>query len=505
MKNTYSRKVSALMLTGALTLGIVACDTDRLNPVPKNQFTDKVVFDTPDRILAQVNNLYSAVKAGSFLGGRTEVYGDVRAEDFLNRSNNGVTAWLVWNHTVNENSQNDVTNMWAAAYFAINQANVFIDGMEANKEKFTAAPFAADYATTTAVQSIAEARFLRAISYHYLLQFYAKPYIAGSGSKPGLPLRLNGEVDSNNNDLARSTVDQVYTQIIADLDFAEANLIDDYGDPTLNTTRAHKNTAIAFKTRVYLTKGDYAKVISEASKIVGDAAPFDSKANVDNGLLDDVTEVFTVEDNREELLALPYSSLDQPAVQAALGQYYRSPDGTNPGTGEFTVNTGAESIFADNVSLEPTDDRRVNWFYQGKPGGDWYLNKYTQGTPYLDRVQIIRWAEVLLNYSEAIARTTAGVDPKALALVNAVRTRSNGTEWAPADNATLIDNIMTERRIEFLGEGLRNQDIMRLLGTFPGKGSIPPVDPSGIEYVWPIPSNERGANGAIGPQNSPND
>lgn len=53
---------------------------------------------------------------------------------------------------------------------------------------------------------------------------------------------------------------------------------------------------------------------------------------------------------------------------------------------------------------------------------------------------------------------------------------------------------MTERRIEFLGEGLRKMDIMRLQGTFPAKGAVPALAPSGITYAWPIPSTELAAN-----------
>jgi starch-binding outer membrane protein, SusD/RagB family len=58
----------------------------------------------------------------------------------------------------------------------------------------------------------------------------------------------------------------------------------------------------------------------------------------------------------------------------------------------------------------------------------------------------------------------------------------------------LINAVMLERRIEFLGEGLRNMDIMRLNGTFPGKGSVPALAPTSAVYVWPIPANELSTN-----------
>jgi hypothetical protein len=108
-----------------------------------------------------------------------------------------------------------------------------------------------------------------------LVTIYARPYTENDGASKGLPLRLQAETTSANNDLARSTVKEVYKQILEDLDFAEANLPDSYSSSALNTTRAHKSTAIALKTRVYLNKGDFQNVITEAKKIVPQTeAPF---------------------------------------------------------------------------------------------------------------------------------------------------------------------------------------------------------------------------------------
>ena len=123
------------------------------------------------------------------------------------------------------------------------------------------------------------------------------------------------------------------------------------------------------------------------------------------------------------------------------------------------------------------------------------MSKWTTGSPYTDYVPVIRYSEVMLNLAEAIARTTAGVDARALALLNAVRQRSDASvTLAPASNAALITAIMLERRIEFLGEGLRNNDIMRLLATIPAKGTAPSKTPADVGYIWPISSDELSLN-----------
>ena len=62
------------------------------------------------------------------------------------------------------------------------------------------------------------------------------------------------------------------------------------------------------------------------------------------------------------------------------------------------------------------------------------------------------------------------------------------------DPADLIAMIMRERRIEFLGEGLRNNDLMRLLQTIPGKGSAGAKGPNDDGYIWPASSDEKSLN-----------
>jgi hypothetical protein len=489
-------KTSAVIFLTVFATGLFSCQTDLLDITPRTSLAESVAFDTPSRVELQVNNMYTQVKSGQFFGGRYQIYGDIRANDFVNRTTNGVTGYLVWQHTITEQSQNDVVNVWDAAYNAINQINLVLDGLDANEAKFSGPLFLQvdpNYATATAVNFRAEARYLRALCYHSLLQLYARPFIDGNGSRPGLPLRLKGEKDLSGNDMARSTVADVYTQIISDLDFAEANLPLTYSNASLRTTRAHRNSAIALKTRVYLTMGNYAAVITEANKIVPAVAPFTASSGVAHALQSSIVNTFAPpQETTETILGFPFTAQNAPGTQNQLGFYYRASGSTapNPGGGEYALNpTG---IFAANPNFPATDARR-GFFYA--VGTTQYLGKYPSGTPYLDKAHVMRWSEVLLNLSEAIARTTAGVDARSLALLNAVRKRSDATfTWAPADNTALTDAIMLERRIEFLGEGLRNSDIMRLNGTFPAKASVPAVAPSSAVYVWPIPATELQTN-----------
>jgi hypothetical protein len=180
---------------------------------------------------------------------------------------------------------------------------------------------------------------------------------------------------------------------------------------------------------------------------------------------------------------------DNPGTQNQLGYYFsRTPTGN--GNGEFSLNPSG--ILA-NAGWTAADARRTfNPTVSTKP----YLNtKYASASPFTDFVPVIRYSEVMLNLAEALARGNATVDVRSLALLNAVRQRSDpATTLAPATHQALIDEILPERRIEFLGEGLRNGDLMRLLQTIPAKGSAPSKAPADQGYIWPISSDELSLN-----------
>lgn len=469
-------------------MGLVSfssCKRDLLSPVPQTSITDATAFDTPARIAQQVNSLYQALKNGNFHGGRFQIYGDIRGEDFLNETTNGVTGYDVWLLNPLGTSQNSIKNLWSQAYFTINLCNLFIDGMVAKGNTVVGAALAANYT--------GEARLIRALCYYSLLQFYARPYADGAGSMPGLPLRLTGIKGSGFSDLARSTVAQVYAQILDDLNFAETNLPLDYAagatQATLRTTHAHRNTAIALKVRTYLTMQNYASAITEANKICSQAvAPFSALTGVPNTMNATIAPVFTTYNTLESILSMPMTSTagDNPGTQNQLGFYWSR----SPGNGEYSLNPAG--IIA-NAGWLPADARRsFIATVSGKP----YLNtKFASPSPFLDWAPVMRYTEVMLALAEALARTNVGVNARALALLNAVRQRSDlSTILAPATQQQLIDAILLERRIEFLGEGMRNNDLLRLLQTIPAKGAAASKAPGDQGYIWPISADEMAFN-----------
>ncbi len=485
MKNKIKNFKYILSLSLVVLL-MVSCKKELLVPIPQTSITDATSFDTPERVANQARSLYSALKNGAFYGGRYQVWGEVRAENFINETTNGVTGFDVWNLNPLGTSTNSVQNLWAQAYYTINLCNLFLDGM-AVKGTSVVGPLVSNNLQ-------AEARLIRALSYYSLLQFYARPYTDGNGNKPGLPLRLVGIKGSGSSALARSSVLDVYTQILRDLDFAETNLPVTNTTAELNTTRAHRNTAIALKTRVYLSMGIYPSVITEANKIVSLVAPFTATSGVLHALQPSITTIFlSTYNTTESIFSLPMTATagDFPGIQNQLGFYFVR-NGASLGAAEYSLNPSG--ILA-NTNWSATDVRRTNLVFTNVTANKRYLSKYQNPSPYLDYPPVIRYAEVLLNVAEALARGNAGVDARALAIVNAVRMRSDASANIVAANQTdLINAILLERQIELLGEGLRNNDIMRLLQPIPAKSSVPAKLPSETGYIWPISSNEMNLN-----------
>ena len=242
--------------------------------------------------------------------------------------------------------------------------------------------------------------------------------------------------------------------------------------------------------------GKYAEVITEGNKIVSATAPFTASSGVLHKLETSVTSVFgTGAQTLENVLSFPFTSLDLPGTQNSLNSYYSPGSSTActtcSGTGEYSLNIGANGIVAD-ASWTATDARRTNFVQL--VGTKTYLRKWNDN---MNFVQGIRYAEVMLNLAEALARTTA-MDARAIALLNAVRKRSDAsTTLAPASQTESINMILKERRIELLGEGFRARDLVRLLLPIPSKGTVATLAPTDAQYIWPIPLSELVVNTVI--------
>jgi hypothetical protein len=475
---------------------------------PINNISLDASFSTPSLIASTMNGMYNAASIGqynstTFNGGRGYIWGsafvqqgDNRGEDVVNTA---TFYQLTYTATYDPTTANNVY-YWVDGYRLINRANLVIEGVtKAVQGGIITKEVGDDY--------IGQAKFLRGITHFEMVNFFARPYNhTANASHDGIPYRVNGvdtqgEIDTDIK-VGRSTVGEVYQKVLEDLNEAESLIT----NTTL--TKASKNSAIAFKTRVYLHMRNWAKVIEEGAKLNGkyslEASPGTPFASPYN--------------NKESIFSMLHSEVINPGVNAALASQYN----------RRQLVCISPIIWRDPEWL--ADDKR-RYDNDADPAamvftvsGRKYTKKYKDAVNYTDAAPVIRYAEVVLNMAEAYART--GDNINGLKLLNSVRDRAltnpaTQSFTSFADSKALVGAILKERRIEFLMEGRRWSDIHRLqnddlfpidgipakvangnppataftLGTpYTGPYGVNAIPASSNKVIWPIPQIELDAN-----------
>ncbi|MDH4058180.1 MAG: RagB/SusD family nutrient uptake outer membrane protein [Cyclobacteriaceae bacterium] len=358
--------------------------------------------------------------------------------------------------TVN-NAQVELT--WSKAYEAINVANIVLANL--------------NLADNDPVIE-GEAKFIRATVYFELVRLFAKDWADGNPTvNLGVPLKLeptNLVYNPSANFISRNTVQEVYTQILADLQDAEANLPDDNG--FFATSWAAK----AMLARVHLQRREYNLARIKANEVI-ESGVF--------SLADRVDRCFNLENNSDEdIFAIQVT--DQDGVNA-LHTFYASR--SLNGRRDIRIRQEFMDLF------DPSDERLTRLIY---PDGSTrnlsgkYQNQFAN-------ISIIRLAEMYLIRAEGNlvaggtqeGPNTPGEDLQVL------------RDRAKAPNAPVsptIADILLERKYELAFEGHFIHDIRRNEITIDQFG---PILWNADELVFPIPQREMDANPALsGQQNS---
>jgi len=511
-----------------LSLIFISCE-DIIELQPFNQVSETTAFSTPSLVDLSVTGMYQAAQIGRY-GGANRGYpfgaafveqGDCRGEDVVNQQ---AFYQYTYEGTYNTTTANN-RYYWEDTYRLINRTNIIIEGVT---------QAVADGIITDAQGNIylGEARFLRGIAHLELLFHFARPYkYSADASHMGVPFRDKAYITlaaiDDGSGQHRNTVAECYSLILADLDFAEANLPSkSERSGNLQITRATKGAAIAFKTRAYQHMWDWTKVISEGQKMLaltgGNAYTLTSDPN---------TPFASNYSNSESVFSIENSSTNYPSVNGALPQMYKR-----------RLLVCMSPIIWRNPSWLEDDKRRLSTSGAliNNVNGIIYTNKYKDDVNSTDAAPVIRYAEVLLNMAEGYCRTaspTGAPDANALTYLNMVRDRSladpstqSYTAADFADNVALLGAILVERRIEFAMEGRRWPDIHRLqydpyypidgipakvanaavpaasfaLGTpYDGPYGVSAISGDDYRFLWPIPQSELDINPTLAAEQNP--
>lgn len=505
MKNIYR-----FLCITVLVLGTISCSDEKvLDLEPAGSIGENMAFTTPSLIRASVNGMFEAAAIGKYTGsGRGYVWGaayiqqnDCRGEDVVNVAS---FYQVTYQSTYDATTANNVY-YWVDGYALINKANLVIEGVtEAVANEIIDKETGDNY--------IAQAKFLRAITHFEFLIQFARPYnYTADAGHPGVPYR---EIGINTMEKAemvqqqgRHTVAEVYEKVLADLDFVEENATEQL------LYMATKEAAIAFKTRVYLHKREWDKVIEEGQKLEGVYKLTDTPSGVfDNN-----------DANTESIFSVNHGKTNNPGVNGALASQYKRRE------------LVAISPIIWNDPMWLADDKRRDESLVFTSEGTKFTNKYRDVSTYTDKTPIIRYAEVLLNMAEAHARTNDL--ETALQELNKVRDRSLNDpvsqSYTLADLGStkqMVEAIVMERRIEFLMEGKRWADIHRLqednlapIDGIPAKVSdgapeeeeykaaqgydgnrpINKIEYLDDRFIWPIPVLETSVNPVLAKQQNP--
>tara|TARA_R110000796_G_scaffold35017_1_gene89937 strand:- start:20613 stop:21956 length:1344 start_codon:yes stop_codon:yes gene_type:complete len=445
-------KIHKIIYFFSIFLLVLGCENE-LEINPTNNLPGELAFTSEANIAAILVGTYDEAGQAATYGGDLQIFTDLL----------GASDQIFWNGTFQAFRQafqknvfvdnGFVDDIWSNAYETINQANLVID----NIEIVTSSPEEKD-------RIEGEAKFLRALNYLDLARNFGSPYVAGQvNSQLAVPLRLIGIVDySQNLAMARSTVEEVYTQVIEDATDAY-NLL-----PETNGFYADKYAAQALLARTYFQQGDYEAARDAANDVIENSGHSLVTSGFAGAFNNDT-------DSSEDVFAFQVTS--QTGSHDLTVHYASEGDGGRGG--DITIEDEYLDLFDD------PNDERANFTYIN-PDNDRRLTlKYTNQ---FANISIFRMAEMHLIRLESNFRegTSVGLDP--LTEINVLRDRSSA---APLAGPLTLDLIFNERQLELAFEGFILNDVKRTQGSV---GSIPWNDDS---LILPIPQSELDTNPLI--------
>lgn len=333
------------------------------------------------------------------------------------------------------NAENSGIGIWGNRYSAINECNIIINTVDDESVKGTA-----DEKKALRAQAL----FLRALFYHDLARVYGyEPGREVNGFNSAVVLKLTATFGlSDVVDLPRATNVEVYTQIESDLLAAIPDL------PEVNAGSsgvifANADAARLLLARVYLYWGRAADAAAYAQQVItGDGSDLVQAADyVDSW--DDASYPI----HPESLFESEIRSLDWSTV-----------DGQNNSINSLLMNDRAGSQFIIVASQELLDeiatnatDVRNNMFNTESLGEEFAKWRGNGPLPFMENIPILRLSEAYLIAAEALG---AGAGD---AYLNALREARGVAADVPAN----LNNVLRERRIEFMAEGHRWFDLKR--------------------------------------------
>jgi len=422
-----------------------SCSQDFLELYPETSLNENNFYQSDEEFVLLVNGSYIPLRN---LGKTVHWYiSEVKSDNMDLQSGNTNIELYHNNEFLYNSSSTTYESYWNNTYSGIYNCNKAIEALETVKHNWEN--------PALKERSLGEVYFLRALYYFNLVRQYG-----------GVPIVTKGITGDEAVGIKRSTEEDVYDLIIADLNEAIEHLANmgDTGEPG----RVNLGAAQALLGKVYLNL----KVYSAAETQL-----YDVIQSKNFGLLPNYADVFDPrnKDYYETLFAIQYSESAAELSNSFI--FFNAP-----------VTSGGEVTNRPNVALSTSaaikpSTELIGAFEKGDERysvsiGIWtgpdangdikdfaYCAKYkgpqTASLGWCgDNFPILRYSDVLLMYAEAL--NEQGRTEEAISYVEEVRHRANlMNDISGLSKAELTVLIEHERQVEFCFENQRWYDLVR--------------------------------------------
>ena len=454
-------------LYGCLSLALlaIAC-SKQLNQQPPSSIVTSLFYSNTNDFTQAVTGVYNELRN---YPDEQMWLGEMRSDN-INATSDGNRDWqAIKNMLPNLTAVTFIAQGWDSCFNGIYNANSVLDNLVTKGSNITNPALRARFG--------AECHFLRAFYYFQLVRLYGE-----------VPIVTHVMSAAAVEKIKRSPVTDVYNVIISDLDSAIAVLPNSYTGADIG--RATRWAAEGLLGLVYLTRSgptypgvdgptqgtnEWDSALAHFNNIIN-SGQFTFGANYPNIFS------YTNEDNPEVIFDVQFMSTNNgatfPSDLTPLGYWggvgisgtYNNGYGSS--TYDITRNLRASYAASAGAATDVRDTFNIQWKYPtnttspiitdtSDPFIKKYVNVAKRGTGYNDwpiNFIVMRYTDILMMKAECILHgATPGTQTDVDAIVNQVRTRAG---IAPVSNVTLA-MLMEERRREFLGEGLRWNDLVR--------------------------------------------
>lgn len=469
-------------------LVLMGCSEDFLDLNPVSQANIGNFYKTSDDITNAVWGVYDILQRNGMYGFSMMVVGENRSDNVTNTLKG--QSYSDFDDFIISTDNSIISDLWNTHYAGIYRANVVLERME---------DVPMDESLKTRYQ--AEVKFLRGLMYFNLARIF--------GDVP-LVLTEAASIEEGYGH-AREPVDQVYQQVYQDFSDAADALPAGYGGSDVG--RATRGAALALLGKAYMTAGDFQTAATTLKQVIDlgvyELLP-DYAALWDPGNANHAESVFEVQYKKGGLgegSGYPNHAAPRQSAAAVVGI----------GGGQGTYIPEANMINGYEAG-DPRKDISLAEGYTNEDGlwvPDPYINKYIDEPfePYDSDINwpLLRYADVLLLYAEALNELGYQSDGEAFTYLNSVRSRVGlpAKTSGNADPALRIPDqqafrlaVEQERRVELAFEGHRWFDLVRTgryIEVMNSRGYIFTIEE--FHRLFPIPQEQIDINPDVLTQN----